>query len=142
MSGVHPASQVACIAPVEPEVRNVQRTDHGAGNELVIHLFVPPDLCWFAGHFNEVALLPGVVQTHWVACFAQHYFALPPNLVSMSNMKFMRFIFPGAHIELRLQYRPDRQEVAFEYREGGAISASGRMRFAEAAANQPAGDAQ
>jgi 3-hydroxymyristoyl/3-hydroxydecanoyl-(acyl carrier protein) dehydratase len=111
----------------EPELLELRRD----GDQVTLCLHVQPGLSWFEGHFSEVALLPGVVQTHWAVTFAQQYFAVPLRLVSMSNMKFMRFIFPGARIELHLRYTAAKHEVAFEYREAGAVSASGRMVFAD-----------
>jgi 3-hydroxymyristoyl/3-hydroxydecanoyl-(acyl carrier protein) dehydratase len=111
----------------EPELLALRRD----ADQVTLSLHVQATLSWFAGHFPEVALLPGVVQTHWAVTAAQRYFALPPRLVSMSNMKFMRFIFPGARIELQLRYAAAKREVTFEYREAGKVSASGRMTFAD-----------
>ena len=109
----------------EPEVLSVDRQPE----QVVVQLRVPPELRWFEGHFPGTPLLPGVVQTTWVAQFGRRFFDLPPDFLSMSNMKFMRFILPDARIALHLRYFPAKGEVAFEYREGGQASASGRMRF-------------
>lgn len=111
--------------PVDPEILQVVRQ----AEQVIIHLRVQPELQWFQGHFPTVALLPGVVQTNWVVQFGRRYFDLPPRFQSMHNMKFMRFILPGTQVELHLQYHAAKGELAFEYREGAAVCASGRMRF-------------
>ena len=109
----------------EPEVVAVERQ----GNDVQLKLKVPADLSWFDGHFAELRLLPGVVQTTWVVQFARQYFPLPGPFRYMSNMKFMRLILPDAQLELRLRYVADKQELAFEYFEDAKICASGRMGF-------------
>lgn len=102
-----------------------------SADQVEISLRVPAHLQWFEGHFPQAALLPGVVQTTWVVEFAQQHFQLPAQFRSMSNMKFMRFILPGAAVILRLRYAADKRELSFEYCQGTAICASGRMGFAE-----------
>jgi len=109
----------------EPEVLSVAHLD----DTVSIHLRVQPELSWFAGHFPEVPLLPGVVQTAWAVEFGRRHFALPPQFRYMNNMKFMRFILPGTQVELRLRYFADKGELSFEYREGAVVCASGRMGF-------------
>jgi 3-hydroxymyristoyl/3-hydroxydecanoyl-(acyl carrier protein) dehydratase len=109
----------------EPEVLGVER-QHDA---VHIKLRVPTGLGWFVGHFTEAPLLPGVVQTTWVVQFARRHFSLPPQFRYMSNMKFMRFILPETQLELRLRFRADKDELSFEYHDGVAVCASGRIGF-------------
>lgn len=116
---------VAGSSTTDPEILDVQQQ----GDQIILQLRVQPELCWFDGHFPEVPLLPGVVQTNWVVMLARRYFDLPPRFQSMSNMKFMRFILPGTCLALHLKYVAARSELVFEYREGNAICASGRMGF-------------
>lgn len=112
-----------------PQVQSVSKNDACPVSEVQLDLHVHPQLQWFEGHFPGVPLLPGVVQTTWVAEFARQYFALPPHFRTMSNMKFMRFIMPDTKITLWLRHDAAKHEVAFEYREAGRVCASGRMGF-------------
>lgn len=108
-----------------PRVLSTTRRD----DTVIIDLYVPPELRWFEGHFAELALLPGVVQTTWVVEFGRRHFDLPPHFRAMNNMKFMRFILPGSQVALQLRYDAGRRELFFEYREGAAVCASGRVGF-------------
>lgn len=110
----------------EPQVLAVKQLDNAAH----IQLHVPPDLSWFVGHFPDVPLLPGVVQTTWAIEFGRRYLSLPPQFRSLSNMKFMRFILPDTRLELRLKFLPAKSELSFEYYEGAAVCSSGRIGFA------------
>jgi 3-hydroxymyristoyl/3-hydroxydecanoyl-(acyl carrier protein) dehydratase len=111
----------------QPVVLRVE--PQGGGVRIALH--VQPDLQWFEGHFPGTPLLPAVVQTGWAVAFARQHFDMPPRFLSMSNMKFMRFIMPGMRVALQLRYIAPRNELSFQYLEGEAVSASGRMRFGE-----------
>lgn len=110
-----------------PQILAIERQ----ADAVIVNLRIQPELPWFQGHFPAVALLPGVVQTTWAVEFARRHFELPAQFHSMSNMKFMRFIFPGALLTLQLRYRADKGELAFEYREANELCASGRMGFVQ-----------
>ena len=111
----------------EPGVLSLTRV----GDEARLALLIQPELCWFEGHFRGTPLLPGVVQTHWAVVFGRRQFVLPPYFISMSNMKFSRFILPGMQIELQLNYAAAKRELSFEYREAAATCSSGNLSFAE-----------
>jgi 3-hydroxymyristoyl/3-hydroxydecanoyl-(acyl carrier protein) dehydratase len=111
--------------PSEPVILAVTQQDHA----VQIRLHVQPELSWFVGHFTEQPLLPGVVQTNWAIESGRRYLSLPPQFRYLSNMKFMRFILPGTQLELRLQYFTAKSELYFEYHDGTAVCASGRVGF-------------
>jgi len=112
-----------------PHVLAVNKTAADAITEVQLTLHVHRGLRWFDGHFPQVALLPGVVQTTWVVEFARQYFSMPAQFRSMSNMKFMRFIMPDTQLTLWLRYVAEKGELSFEYRESGKVCASGRVGF-------------
>jgi 3-hydroxymyristoyl/3-hydroxydecanoyl-(acyl carrier protein) dehydratase len=117
-----------------PEIQSVSRGDNGnaaldGADALQLTLRVPPQLAWFEGHFPNQPLLPAVIQTHWALAYARRHFTLPPTFLSMHNLKFSRFVMPGAVLKLRLTYSAARSELSFEYTEADAPCSSGRIRF-------------
>jgi 3-hydroxymyristoyl/3-hydroxydecanoyl-(acyl carrier protein) dehydratase len=131
-----PTERVASVSNElirEPLVLGVSQQDQ----TVQIRLQVQADLSWFVGHFPEHPILPGVVQTHWAIEFGRRYLSLPPRFRYMSNMKFMRFILPGTQLELRLQYLSAKSELHFEYHDGTAVCASGRIGFSDDSDNEP-----
>lgn len=115
--------------PTLPELIAVTRQ---ASNKVCIELQVPRELSWFEGHFPGCPLLPGVIQTTWAVRLAQAHLPVPARFRSLSGVKFMRFILPGAQVVLSLEFDAARNELEFEYREGGAVSASGTIGFEKA----------
>lgn len=107
------------------------RNDVFNGGEVELTLHVHPQLRWFEGHFPGMPLLPGVIQTAWAIEFARQYFAMPPQLRYLSNVKFMRLISPDTEVVLRLRYAAEKSELSFAYRKADQVCASGRMGFGE-----------
>lgn len=113
-----------------PEIDTVERTTDG----LRLHFVVSAELEYFDGHFPEVPLLPGVVQIGWAVELARlHLAASAPGALerfsSLSAIKFMRVIQPGASVWLRLRVNPGSRELEFEYRADEYTCSSGRVRF-------------
>lgn len=99
------------------------------GEVLVLRLRLDPELPWFAGHFPDAPLLPGVVQLHW----AMHYGRQLPGLTGafggMSQLKFQRPLRPGQECELHLSWQADKGQLLFGYRLGDEHASSGRVRL-------------
>ncbi len=103
-------------------------TDSGHG-QVTGKIWVDPKLDYFAGHFPDNPILPGVVQVHWAALVTQwHYEPLPISAFSgMSNIKFKSPITPGCWMQLTLQ-RKD-QKVAFHYKTSSAPCTQGQLFY-------------
>ncbi len=43
---------------------------------IVLALRIPEGLAYFSGHFDEVAIVPGVTQIQWAVHYARQYLAL------------------------------------------------------------------
>jgi 3-hydroxymyristoyl/3-hydroxydecanoyl-(acyl carrier protein) dehydratase len=108
-----------------PQIDSIERAQH----RLTLQFVVPAGLEYFEGHFPEVALLPGVVQTGWAIQFARRELAISGAFRALAGVKFMRVIEPGAVLQLALTRSDDLREVAFEYRCDGALCSSGRALF-------------
>ena len=93
---------------------------------------VDPKLAYFEGHFPQQAVLPGVVQVHWVGKLSAELFAAQ-GFFSMQKVKFVNMVLPGSELRLSMQVNPSKQTVAFVYTEccGQEIKiiSSGELKF-------------
>lgn len=108
-----------------PEIDTLERTPEG----LSLHFTVPAELGYFAGHFPEVPLLPGVVQIGWAVELGRRYVPFDAQFRALAGVKFMRVIQPGATVALQLAFDPGARELAFEYRSDGQPCSGGRVLF-------------
>jgi 3-hydroxymyristoyl/3-hydroxydecanoyl-(acyl carrier protein) dehydratase len=83
-------------------------------NIVTINAFVPDNLDYFAGHFPDQAVLPGVVQVHWVGELAKRFFAVS-GFSELKSIKFSSMVLPNQDIELTLKYLQDKGTVRFSY---------------------------
>ncbi len=75
---------------------------------------VPATLNYFAGHFPEQAVLPGVVQVHWVGELAQRLFGVS-GFSDLKSIKFSNMILPETGIVIELKYSIEKGTVRFSY---------------------------
>lgn len=92
-----------------------------------LDLEVQPDNRWFAGHFPELAILPGVVQIGWAAHFGHTLYGLGPGVSLMEQVKFRRPILPGTRVTLVLKV--DAARLRYEYRDAEYSYSSGSLHF-------------
>lgn len=113
---------------------NWPRFDHiEQANELVrAQAFVPSTLSYFAGHFPEQAVLPGVVQVHWAGELAQRLFGLS-NFRELKSVKFNNMILPEQVITLELKHSSAKGSVRFSYTSGDDKFSNGMFSFTLAA---------
>jgi 3-hydroxymyristoyl/3-hydroxydecanoyl-(acyl carrier protein) dehydratase len=110
----------------DPEVTGVERF----ANSVRVSLHLPAELEYFAGHFPECPLLPGVVQIGWAIGHGRKHFCLGAPMRRLTAVKFMRVIEPGANIALLLNYDAEASRLSFEYQENGVACSSGNIVFA------------
>ncbi len=108
-----------------PEIDSLERTSDG----LSLHFVVPADCSYFAGHFPDCPLLPGVVQIGWAVELARQHVPFAAQFHALAGVKFMRVIQPGDAIALQLAFDADARELSFEYRCGGQPCSGGRVLF-------------
>jgi hypothetical protein len=108
-----------------------ERLEDGAGDRQArFSGQVPWDLVYFAGHFAEFPLVPGVVELDWAMTQARTAFTLPPHLIRTEALKFRQFVRPGDTLELTLDWQPDKGRLVFELKGPEGICASGRLVLA------------
>ena len=111
-----------------PEILSVQCE----GDTARLSLRIPQDLMYFRGHFEQMPLLPGVVQVDWAIQLARQQFQMPPQFKKLSALKFMRVLSPGGTIELLLHWQSASGELSFRYAWAEQAYSSGRVQFSHA----------
>jgi acyl-CoA synthetase (AMP-forming)/AMP-acid ligase II len=72
---------------------------------------VPPDLCCFAGHFPDVAVVPGVLQLDWALELAAELLGHTPSVEAIESLKFRSALGPGAPFRVRVRAEPRRVDL-------------------------------
>jgi 3-hydroxymyristoyl/3-hydroxydecanoyl-(acyl carrier protein) dehydratase len=126
-----------------------KRVTYLDGNEVVVELFIPDDLAYFNGHFDRIAVVPGVTQIHWVVHYAQLHIekfvdadqAPQTSLVQhteldgfyqMQVIKFKSLMLPKTTIHLSLRSVDDGSKLYFRFYSETQEFSSGRLYFQSA----------
>jgi len=116
---------VALFAPSRPLPRWLERDQAQA----LIRLQITPDLSAFAGHFPSLPVLPGVALLDWAIGFGREAFASMGTFARMESLKFQSIVRPGALLELRITWHPEKGAMDFRYSSAATTHASGRVVF-------------
>lgn len=92
---------------------------------------VPIDLRWFAGHFHQFPLVPGVIEIQWVMDLANHLMWDTQQLSHIENLKYQHFIRPNDEITLSLTFDPIKRKIHFSLQHHNHTCASGRIVLKE-----------
>jgi len=100
--------------------------------ESVVRLqaVVPANLEYFAGHFPEHAVLPGVVQVHWVGELSQYIFQ-QSGFSELKSIKFSSMVLPEQRFTLELKHSVQKRSVRFSYTDQDEKLSSGMLSFAQ-----------
>lgn len=71
-------------------------------DKVVLSLIINADLRCFKGHFDDAAIVPGVVQLHWVMTFAQEYLSMHGDVQNVSALKFQNLLLPAMEVHLEI----------------------------------------
>jgi len=123
----------------------IKRCSHISESEVELALCIPENLGFFKGHFEQLAIVPGVTQIHWAVYYMSHY--LKQNCVvdannsslqriqhshgfyQMQAIKFKRLIFPNTSVQLSLQLADEGNKLYFRYYSADQEFSSGRLYF-------------
>ncbi len=102
-------------------------------NKVEYSLRIPNDLAYFEGHFNKMAVVPGVVQLNWAVEFAKADLGVKGDVSLGSQIKFSNLMRPNDEVLLCLEYNREKSTVSYSFKgESGVTSySSGRMTFSE-----------
>jgi len=97
------------------------------GNRLTSLRHAHPQLQWFAGHFPDWPILPGVAQIHWAVEDATRLGCPPQCLQGVSKLKFIAPVYPGSL--LRLEMVCEEHRIRFECRSNAGVCSRGELRY-------------
>lgn len=110
-----------------PDVLAQESTADG----IVLTVRIPATLAYFAGHFEQIPIVPGVVQIQWAVHFSRQYLGLDRVFSHMEAIKFKELLLPGQPLELQLRYSDQAGKLDFCYRTETSEYSSGRIYFHE-----------
>ena len=99
------------------------------GSALSAQIGLPENLLYFDGHFDEIKVLPGVVQLHWAINLACENLGISGTFGGVDSMKFMRLIQPKQIVRLNIQYDAEKNVIDFTYRDEGQKLSMGKVKF-------------
>ena len=111
--------------PIEP----VELDRSGDGALRRYQLRIPTDLAYFAGHFTQAPIVPGVALTHWAIRRACAAFGHEPKVASIANLKFHHVLMPDDTVTLELADNAEAASTRFSYACHETLSASGRINW-------------
>ncbi|MCW8833323.1 MAG: thioester dehydrase [Colwellia sp.] len=71
-------------------------------DKALINLTINADLRCFKGHFDDAAVVPGVVQLDWAIAFARKYLSLQGDVLDVSVLKFQKLLLPNMTVQLEI----------------------------------------
>lgn len=92
-------------------------------------IFLPENLLYFDGHFDEMPMLPGVVQVNWAIELAQAHLNIAEDFQAIDSLKFMKIISPDSTVDIIGQYDTARNIFEFSYVAGETKHSTGKVRF-------------
>lgn len=98
-------------------------------NRVELGLRIPKDLYYFAGHFPDFPVVPGVVQLHWAVGFAKDIFKISANVSQARQIKFSNLIRPLDELSLALEHYPEKYAMMYSYKTDQKTYASGRFEY-------------
>jgi 3-hydroxymyristoyl/3-hydroxydecanoyl-(acyl carrier protein) dehydratase len=122
LNPITPATEELVILP---EVLEYKQTP----NSLNLTLKIPEKLSYFVGHFDQIPIVPGVVQIQWATHYAQQQLGLNLVFRHMEAIKFKELLLPGQSVELHLHYDKTIGKLEFCFRSENIEYSSGRLYF-------------
>lgn len=102
-----------------PYIKNIKKESDYAKIELIFPYFAN----FFKGHFENMPILPGVVQLYFAKFYIKNLFDLELDFASAKKIKFSRIIKPDIIIELEMKKKDD--EIIYVYKKDDIIYSSG-----------------
>lgn len=98
-------------------------------NTIEAQINISDDLPYFKGHFEDLAILPGIIQVLWAERISRQHFNITGFSSGMQKIKFKSVVFPGASLRLILKIVDDGSRIHFTYYSDEKIHAEGYLMF-------------
>ncbi len=98
---------------------------------VTLTLRIPENLSYFDGHFDQISIVPGVVQIQWAVHYAREFLRIERVFSHMEAVKFKELLLSGQPLQLDLRYYRDAGKLDFRYSSDKAEYSSGRLYFHE-----------
>lgn len=108
-----------------PEILSEQPSEKG----IVLDLRIPEGLTYFEGHFDQIAVVPGVVQVHWAAHYGREKLGVDLPFSHMEAIKFRDIMIPNQYLQLILGFRCSDLRLEFSFQNTDTYYSSGRIYF-------------
>ncbi|WP_413111562.1 3-hydroxyacyl-ACP dehydratase [Thaumasiovibrio sp. DFM-14] len=95
--------------------------------DITLSLKLGADIVYFDGHFDDFALLPGVVQLDWAIHYGQAHYQTTMQLTEIKQIKFQRPMCPEALVLLRLSWNRAKRELIFKFSDEQWVYSQGRL---------------
>ena len=95
-------------------------------DSVLLTITIDAELRCFQGHFDDVAVVPGVVQLDWAITFAREYLAMPGDVLDISVLKFQKLLLPDMKVQLVLEKKSP-EKISFCYFKDDDKFASARV---------------
>jgi len=96
---------------------------------LTARASAPGDSPWFAGHFPDDPILPGIAQLNMVADLIAHFRGDDLRLKGLSRVKFRKIVRPGEVLDIQVEQRNIDNQYAFHIARDNEDICSGMMFF-------------
>ncbi|HEY7885095.1 MAG TPA: AMP-binding protein [Cellvibrionaceae bacterium] len=104
-----PTTDVTLQLPAQIDV--IEQSD----NAIILRFAVAPTMPCFAGHFEQLPVLAGVVQITWAMALAERFLQVRGAFVGMQSVKFQKLVRPPVELTLSLSYQAEKNQLKFTY---------------------------
>lgn len=81
---------------------------------VLLNLTINADLRCFKGHFDDAAVVSGVVQLDWAITFAREYLLMQGDVQDVSVLKFQKLLLPDMNVQLEI-VKKSPKKFSFSY---------------------------
>jgi len=98
-------------------------------NKATIQCYIPAELIYFEGHFENNPVLPGVVQVYWAEKLGRQMLPVEGRFKGLEVIKFLQIIVPNDKVTISLEYNATKKSLTFKFQSEKGLHSSGRICF-------------